>query len=130
MELGPGAALFSRWRALRQFETPGYKALYYGLISVPLGFSLALMARIGSGLSAMARGCGLLIPSAILEPILAGVSRRPMYPGNVLLGIGLASASFFFLDDICRVSCSTGIADSASLLLVWNPLSKKVRVKG
>ena len=97
MELSPGAALISRWRVLRQFETPGYKALYYGLIFVPLGFFLALMARLGSGLSAMASGCGLLIPSAILEPILAGVSRRPMYPGNVLLGIGLASASFFFL---------------------------------
>ena len=46
MELGPGAALFSHWRALRQFETPGYKALYYGLIFVPLGFFLALMAKI------------------------------------------------------------------------------------
>ena len=97
MELGPGAALFSRWRALRQFETPGYKALYYGLIFVPLGFLLALMARIFPHPSAMASACSLLIPSAILEPVLAGVSHRPLCPVNVLLGIGLSSASFFFL---------------------------------
>ena len=97
MELGPGAALFRHLRPLRQFETPGYKALYYGLIFVPLGCVLALVKRITRRLSAVAVGCGLFVPSAILEPILAGVSRRPLYSGNVLLGIGLTTASYVFL---------------------------------
>src|SRR6266436_6246026 len=97
MELGPGAALFRHLRQLRQFETPGYKALYYGLIFVPLGCALALATRISKRISALAVGCGLFVPSALLEPILEGLSRRPLYPGNVLLGIGLTTASYAFL---------------------------------
>jgi len=97
MELGPGAALFRHVRQLRQFETPGYKALYYSLIFVPLGCALALATRIAKRISALAVGCGLFVPSALLEPILEGLSRRPLYPGNVLLGIGLTTASYVFL---------------------------------
>ncbi len=97
MELGPGAALFRHVRQLRQFETPGYKALYYSLIFVPLGGALALATRIAKRISALAVGCGLFVPSALLEPILEGLSRRPLYPGNVLLGIVLTTASYVFL---------------------------------
>jgi hypothetical protein len=97
MELGPGAALFRHLDRLRQFETPGYKALYYGLIFVPLGCVLALATRIAKRLSVLAVGCGLFVPSAILEPILAAASHRPLYPANILLGIGLATASYVFL---------------------------------
>jgi hypothetical protein len=97
MELGPGAALFRHWHRLRQFETLGYKRLYYGLIFVPLGCLLGLATRIAKRLSVLAVGCGLLVPSAILEPILTAASRRPLYPANILLGIGLATASYVFV---------------------------------
>jgi VanZ like family len=97
MEFGPGAALFRHVRRLRQFETTGYKALYYGLIFAPLGCVLALATRIMNRLPALAVGCGLFVPSAILEPILAGASHRPLYFANILLGIGLATASYVFL---------------------------------
>lgn len=64
---------------------------------VPLGSVLALATRIAKRLSALAVGCGLLIPSVILEPILAEASRRSLYPCNVVLGIGLTTASYVFL---------------------------------
>lgn len=95
-ELGPGAAFFRHVRSLRQYETPGYKALYYSLIFAPLGCILALAAKIAKFVPALALGCSLFVPAAILEPILMGVSHRPLYPGNVLLGIGLTITSYVF----------------------------------
>jgi glycopeptide antibiotics resistance protein len=96
-ELGPGAALFRHIWTLHQYETPGYKALYYGLIFAPLGCILALASKITKPLPALALGCGLFAPGALLEPILVGVSHRPFYPGNGLLGIGLTIASYVFI---------------------------------
>lgn len=97
MELGPGAVLFRHLGRLRQYETPGYKALYYGLFFVPLGSILALATRITKRVPLAPLVCGLLLPGTLLEPILATAARRPIYPSNFLLGVGLTIASFVFL---------------------------------
>ena len=97
MELGPGAALFAHIHQLRQFETPGYKVLYYGLIFVPLGSVLALTLRIALQLSRLTIICALSLPSAVLEPILSGASRRPLHPLNILLGLGMTTGIYLFL---------------------------------
>jgi hypothetical protein len=96
-ELGPGSALFQHVRWVRQYDTTGYKALYYALIFVPLGCILALATRTTDRVTGAMIACGLILPGAILEPTLATVSHRPFHFGNLLLAIALAAVSFAFV---------------------------------
>jgi len=95
-ELGPGAALFRHVRWLHQYETPGYKFVYYGLILGPLGCMLAFAAKATGRLSTAAIGCGLFAPAIILEPILAVASHRPLHTSNVFLGVGWTIGTYVF----------------------------------
>lgn len=77
-----------------------YKILYYGLIFIPLGFFLALIC-------ARARGkfifyvlllCGgILVPSLILEVMLANGTQRAMRLDNLLFSMALAVSTMLIV---------------------------------
>lgn len=94
-ELGPGAALFRHIHRLHPFETFGYKAIYYGLLFMPLGAILALVKGT-KVVPVPAVVCSLLAPGLILEYILAAACHRPLYLKNSLLAIGFSAASYAF----------------------------------
>jgi glycopeptide antibiotics resistance protein len=93
MELGPGAAFFRRLFYLKQLHTPGFRTLYYGLLFAPLGCALGFAATLGRP-SWVKVACGLLLPSTLIEPVLAAASHRPFYVGNLLLGMALTLGGF------------------------------------
>lgn len=93
MELGPGAAFFRRFFYLKQLHTPGFRTLYCGLLFAPLGCALAFAATWGRPSWARV-ACGLLLPSALLEPVLAATSHRPFYAENLLLGVAISLGGF------------------------------------
>jgi hypothetical protein len=97
MELGPGAAVVRILRQPRQYELPGYKMIYYALLFVPLGCALAFITMISKRAGKFAVACGLFFPGLILEPILFATGLRPLYPENILLGVGLTIVSFVFV---------------------------------
>jgi hypothetical protein len=97
MELGPGAAVVRILRQPRQSELPGYKMIYYALLFVPLGCALAFITMISKRAGKFAVACGLFFPGLILEPILFATGLRPLYPENILLGVGLTIVSFVFV---------------------------------
>lgn len=96
-ELGPGAALFSHFLKLRDYETPGYKVIYYGLMFAPLGCILGLATKVAKPAGAFTICCGLIVPAVIFELVLVGTSHRPLYSQNILLGIGLTLASYLLI---------------------------------
>ena len=69
LELTPGAALFSQFFPLSGYNMKGYKALYYGLVFVPLGCLIALILyRLESRLMnrAFILGLGVFLPPLIV----------------------------------------------------------------
>jgi len=96
-ELGPGVALFRRFVRVSQYHARGFNTIYYGLVFVPLGCILAWTARIAGRIHAAKLWCGLLLPGAILEPILGLVARRPFHAANILWAACLTLASFWFV---------------------------------
>jgi hypothetical protein len=71
--------------------------IYYALLFVPLGCALALITMISERVGRFAAGCGLFLPGLIFEPILFATGLRPLYPENILLGVGLTVVSFVFV---------------------------------
>ena len=100
VELAPGAAIFRFFRPLKMYDTRGYKVVYYGVVFVPLGCLLALTAKASprqSPLRTLTLGCGLLLPSVLLESILVIVSGRPISAPNLGLEFFIMTGSFFLL---------------------------------
>ncbi len=93
LELTPEVALFLYLLPSRHLNASiieGYKILYYAVIFIPLGSFLALLTIIvrGQFVFHMLLMCGgILLPSLMLESILASGSERNIRPENLLFSM-------------------------------------------
>jgi VanZ family protein len=81
---------------LSKMAPKSYKVLYYGLIFIPLGSFLALIATISKGrfiFYIFLMYGGILLPSLLLEGILASESGRSISLENLLLSILITSGT-------------------------------------
>ena len=98
--LGPGTDLARLIERVRAAELEGYYDIYYVLVFFPAGIILGLIARSSSrsNLSVfLALVLAFLLPVALLEAILVGVSGRPVSIWNLFLSFLLSVAGYLWI---------------------------------
>jgi len=92
---------FDNWKInLKKFHIQIYKLLYYGIIFIPLGVFLAFIAQQSKGrfVFYLILGCGgILLPSVILEGILASGIGQGMRVENLLLSMAMTTSTMLLV---------------------------------
>jgi len=93
--LNPGASLAHHFTFIRTLDLGGYVRTYETLLFLPAGLLIGILLRKRYSLSLFRRwmlGFGLILPAVLLEILLAMVSGRRIWIGNIVFSLifGLA----------------------------------------
>jgi VanZ family protein len=93
--LSPGASLMHRFFFIQTTDLEGYVIVYETLLFLPAGLLIGLATEEWAGLKISGRwmlAFGLVLPAVLLEILLAGMSGRRIWVGNIALSLifGLA----------------------------------------
>jgi VanZ family protein len=79
LELVPEAALFNYWFPVTAENMTGYKMVYYAILFIPVGFFATFLLKalkFRSATKVLLAGITILLPSVILQTLLAGVTGK------------------------------------------------------
>ena len=105
--LSPGASLVHSFLFITAADLEGYVIVYETLMFLPAGFLIGAVARKWCGQKISGRwmfALGLVLPPVLFEILLAGVSGRRIWVGNIglLLVAGLAGILLVYADPRCN----------------------------
>ncbi len=109
--LSPGASLMHRFFGIDTGDLQGYVIVYETLVFLPAGLLLGAAARKKPGRKISSRwilALGLVFSALLLEMILAGVSGRRIWAGNIGLSLVFGLAGIMLINADRRFKNSPG----------------------
>jgi hypothetical protein len=105
--LSPGAGLMRHFLLIQTADLEAYVIVYETLIFLPAGLLIGVAVRKWSRQKISGRwmiALGWVLPPVLLEILLAGVSGRRIWAGNIALVFGMAGILLINADRRCKTS--------------------------
>lgn len=99
--LSPGASLVHRFAFIRTNDLEGCTIVYETLVFLPAGLLIGVAVGKRSGQKISGRwmlALGWVLPAVLLEFLLAGVSGRRIWPGNIALSLIFGMAGILLMN--------------------------------
>jgi VanZ family protein len=109
--LSPGASFMHRFFDIQTADLEAYVIVYETLIFLPAGLLIGVAARKRSGQKITSRwllAIGWVLPAVLLESLLAAVSGRRIWAGNIALSLIFGLAGILIVNADRRLRISVG----------------------
>jgi glycopeptide antibiotics resistance protein len=109
--LSPGAGLLRRFFFIQTADLEAYVIVYETLVFLPAGFLIGVAARKWSRQKISGRwmiALGWVLPAVLLEILLAGVSGRRIWAGNIAFSLVFGLAGILLINADRRFKASVG----------------------